>query len=60
MIVLRQTRGKIRTVRLEGVCAAAAELRCARQTIWDVVNGHRRSRRIERWLARNLKKEPQL
>ena len=29
----------------------------SRQTIYDVILGHRRSRRIEAWLKRNMKEQ---
>jgi hypothetical protein len=58
MIVSLQTKGKIRTRRFSGICKAAEHLGVARQTVYDVIHGHRRSRKIEAWLSRNLKVAP--
>jgi len=57
MIVSVPTKGKHRPRRIKGIVRASRELGVSRQHLYDVINGFRRSARIEAWLRRNLREE---
>jgi hypothetical protein len=60
MIVPVTTKGKgIRPIRHHGISAAAKQLGVTRFHLLRVIHGERQSRRLERWLAKNMKGPPQ-